>query len=270
MNPIQGVFHSRGLSVASAPFSEVKIKPLEGARTVFITALPYYFEALPNQNLARFAALPDYHRYFGDILQEICKELTEVFPGNWFKPFTDNSPIDEQKAALLSGFAIKGKNNLCITENGSFVFLGEVITDGNFECSTVPPHSFCDTCNLCVKACPGGALSEKGFDYRKCLAYLTQKKGELSDEEQVAIRKNGLAWGCDRCSEVCPRNQSLPTASIALPPNEILPRLDISDIQQLTDREFREIYKDRAFAWRGKGTMLRNLYILEGQNYGKT
>lgn len=266
MNPIAECFSRRGLPVASAPFGDVAIKPVEGAVTVLITALPYYFSPVPGQNLARFAALPDYHRYFGDILSKISEELQELCLDRYFKPFTDNSPIDEQKAALLSGLAVKGKNNLCITEKGSFVFLGEIITDGKISLPAVPPVRNCDSCGRCIKACPNGALTEEGFHYERCLAYLTQKKGELTEEEQAAIRRNGIVWGCDRCSEVCPHNTGLPTADIALPPNEILPRPTVADIEGMTDRQFRETYSRRAFAWRGKATMLRNLHILEDAN----
>ena len=263
MDSVSEVFSRRGLTVASAPFDQTGLRPIDGAKTVLITALPYYFPTVPGQTLARFAALPDYHRYFCDILKEIAEELSEQYPGSFFKPFTDNSPVDEQKAALLGGLAVKGKNNLCITDKGSFIFLGEIVTDGDFTVTPPPVIRKCGDCNECIKACPNGALTEAGFDYTKCLAYLTQKKGELTEEERAAIRNNGMAWGCDRCSEVCPHNRGLSVAPIALPPNEILPRLSIEEIEGLSDRQFREKYVDRAFAWKGKATMMRNLHILE-------
>lgn len=263
MDLISQVFSRRGLTVASAPFDQTALRPVEGAKTVLITALPYYFPTVPGQTLARFAALPDYHRYFGGILGEIAEELGKHYPEHFFKPFTDNSPVDEQKAALLGGLAVKGKNNLCITDKGSFIFLGEIVTDGDFTVTPPPVLRKCGDCDACIRACPNGALTEAGFDYTKCLAYLTQKKGELTEEEHTAIRRNGMAWGCDRCSEVCPHNRGLAVAPIALPPNEILPNLSIEEIEGLSDRQYREKYVDRAFAWKGKATMMRNLHILE-------
>lgn len=263
MNPVTQCFSRRNLPVASVPFEAVSLRPVEGAKTVLITALPYYFPTEEGQNLARFAALPDYHQYFGKILGEIAEELQEQFGSFYFKPYTDNSPIDEQKAALLSGLAVKGKNNLCITEKGSFIFLGEIITDGVLECSAPPVARKCGDCRRCIEACPNGALTDQGFDYTRCLAYLTQKKGTLTEDEREAIRNNQIAWGCDRCSEVCPHNQGLPRAEISLPPNELLLRLTAEEIEGMTDRQFRQTYALRAFAWKGKATMLRNLYILE-------
>ena len=159
--------------------------------------------------------------------------------------------------------AVKGKNNLCITEKGSFIFLGEIITDGVLECSAPPVARKCGDCRRCIEACPNGALTDQGFDYTRCLAYLTQKKGTLTEDEREAIRNNQIAWGCDRCSEVCPHNQGLPRAEISLPPNELLLRLTAEEIEGMTDRQFRQTYALRAFAWKGKATMLRNLYILE-------
>lgn len=266
MKRLEDVFSRRGLSVASVSFDAVALHPVEGAKTVLMTALPYYFPAPPEQNLARFAALPDYHGYFGDILREISAELQELFPDCFFQPFTDNSPIDERKAAVISGLAVIGKNNLCITEKGSFVFLGEIITDGGFSLLTPKVSRTCGDCDRCIRACPTGALSKDGFDYTKCLAYLTQKKGELTKEERLAIKRNALAWGCDRCSEACPHNENLERAAISLPPNELLPRLTAKEIEPLSDRQFRNKYQNRAFAWKGKATMLRNLYIVEGKD----
>ncbi len=266
MNSPKELFSRRGLSVASVSFDQVALHPVEGAKTVLVTALPYYFPTLPQQNLARFAALPDYHGYFGDILREIAGELQKLYPDNFFQPFTDNSPIDERKAALLSGLAVQGKNNLCITEKGSFIFLGEIITDADVSLAAPKISRTCGDCDRCIQACPTGALSEGGFDYTKCLAYLTQKKGELTKEERLAIKRNAFAWGCDRCSEACPHNATLETASIALPPNELLLRLTAEEIEPLSDRQFRKKYQNRAFAWKGKATMLRNLYILEGED----
>lgn len=268
MESIRACFEARGLSVASVPFSHVANKPIDGANTVLITALPYYFPQKEGYNLARFAALPDYHVYFGGILKEICNQLQSLYPDGFFLPYTDNSPIDEQKAALESGLAIRGKNHLCITKQGSFVFLGEVITDLDVSLRETPPKNLCENCNLCRKACPNGALTEEGFAYEKCLAYITQKKGELSEEERSALQKHRIAWGCDQCGEACPHNRGLPTAAIALPPNEVSDRIRKEDLEGLSDRQFREKYAQRAFAWRGKATMLRNLTILEESEHG--
>lgn len=262
-------FLHRELTVVAVPYEEVALRPIEGANSVLLTALPYFFPREEGQNLARFAALPDYHGYFGGLLREICEELQASYPQYFFRPFTDNSPVNEQKAALLGGLAAKGKNNLCTTAQGSFVFLGEIVTDGIFSRSVAPPEMKCDTCNACLRACPNGALTEEGFRHEKCLAYINQKKGDLTEEEQTAIRKSGIAWGCDRCAEVCPHNGHLPTAKIALPPNTRILRLSIEEIRDLSDRKYRERYADRAFAWRGKATMLRNLKLLEETNNGK-
>jgi len=269
VHPWSEPFHRRGLTVVSVPYDAVALRPLEGAKTVLLTALPYYFPREEGQNLARFAALPDYHTYFGALLQEICGELNKNFPELFFRPFTDNSPIDEQKAALMGGLAAKGKNNLCTTSHGSFVFLGEIVTDGEVSLTATPPRMNCDGCNACIRACPNGALTEEGFRYDRCLAYITQKKGDLTEEERQALQNSRIAWGCDRCAEACPHNRDLPTASIALPPNTLLPRLERSDLEGLSDRQYREKYAGRAFAWRGKATMIRNLTILEECDHGK-
>lgn len=263
MHPVEAAFARRDLPVATAPFSAVALRPLEGAATVLITALYYGYTPREGQNLARFAALPDYHRIVPGILEPIAEELRLLYPGRFFRAFTDNSPIDERKAAFLGGLGVEGRNRLCITEKGSFVFLGELITDAVIDLPRTPPERKCDRCGKCLAACPNGALTADGFHPERCLSYLTQKKGELTAEEQAAVRNSGIAWGCDRCAAVCPHNSGRPDSPLSRPPYDLLPTLTSDQIAGLSDREYREKYADRAFAWRGKAPMARNLNLLE-------
>ena len=42
------------------------------------------------------------------------------------------------------------------------------------------------------------------IDSLDCLSAVTQKKGDLSEDEKAYIKKYGSAWGCDICQLVCP------------------------------------------------------------------
>ncbi len=71
--------------------------------------------------------------------------------------------------------------------------------------------------NACVAACPTGALySPKKMRPQKCIAYNSYFAPGLTDQK---LREPMGTWmyGCDRCQEVCPRNQ--PWLNQTLPDN---------------------------------------------------
>ena len=61
-----------------------------------------------------------------------------------------------------------GKNGLLINEKyGSFCFIGEIVTD--FKIQTVNINNTkCIECNVCIKNCPSGFLSDKNIICLKC------------------------------------------------------------------------------------------------------
>ncbi len=48
-------------------------------------------------------------------------------------------------------------------------------------------------CNRCITACLGQCLGHEEFKYDTCKSYLTQKKGELTDQEQHIIAKTSIS-----------------------------------------------------------------------------
>lgn len=99
-----------------------------------------------------------------------------------------------------------------------------------------------------------------------CLSSLTQKKGELSEDEEELIAKYSSAWGCDICQEACPHtrraieNGTIYTG-IGFFKSELMPMLTTDMIDLMSEDDF----KKRAYSWRGKGTVRRNLWILENR-----
>jgi len=43
----------------------------------------------------------------------------------------------------------------------------------------------------------------------------------------------------------------------------LMPNIDLSDIENLSNREFMKKYGDRAFSWRGKAVIARNLKLIQ-------
>jgi epoxyqueuosine reductase QueG len=46
---------------------------------------------------------------------------------------------------------------------------------------------------------------------------------------------------------------------------DIISSLSKEDLENLSNKEFMKKYGDRAFSWRGKGVLLRNLEIFIGE-----
>ncbi len=69
------------------------------------------------------------------------------------------------------------------------------------------PPSLCQNCRLCEKACPTGAIDQKGYCRAKCLRSHMLSGGAVPGEMRA---KMGLKLlGCDICQRVCPCNQKI-------------------------------------------------------------
>ena len=98
-------------------------------------------------------------------------------------------------------------------------------------------------------------LTGEGSD---CLSAITQRKGELTDDEKSLMRKYNTAWGCDLCQSVCPYNREPKITPIAFFHRERISELT----RDILDNMDKASFQRRAFAWRGRKTVERNLDIL--------
>lgn len=222
-------------------------------------AVPYLTRAClsPDRNVSAYAVPRDYHGFFEALFGELLPFLRERFHAYRFAGFADHSPIAEVEAAACAGLGVIGENGLLITEPySSYLFLGELITDAPIPCSA-QPAKHCASCGRCREICPAGNCGG-------CLSALTQKKGELTLDEQDILIRYGSAWGCDLCQEVCPYTRAaLARGSIfsRIPyfAQQAVPCLTTERLDAMSDAEFAL----RAYAWRGRKTVRRNLILLE-------
>lgn len=217
-----------------------------------VACFPYLLsgEEYKNINISKYAVVADYHEVALNRLNSAAEKLREIYPENEFAAFADNSPIPEVKAACAAGLGVRGMNTLLITEKyGSYVFIGEIVTDLELECTEFEENP-CMKCKKCIKSCPSGAISETGFEKSICLSEITQKKGVLSEKEEKLMKECGCVWGCDICQDVCPMNKNAAKTQI----EEFLssPVARISAGCPLDGR---------AYEWRGRKVIERNLLI---------
>lgn len=236
--------------------------PAEQAKTAIMFLIPYYVGD-GEGNVSLYARPMDYHYYCDELFPRLCGKLCEKFGGR-FVGFSDKSPIEEADAACRAGLGIIGDSYVIINKKyGSFVFLAEVFTDNAPEVFGCDPQgdfplSYCPHCGACRRACP---MTESGMD---CLSAVTQKKGELSENERAYIKKYGSVWGCDICQLACPLVKKAIESGAETPieffRENRIKNLTAETLSGMTDEEFRK----RAFSWRGKATLERNIELLSG------
>jgi epoxyqueuosine reductase QueG len=98
----------------------------------------------------------------------------------------------------------------------------------------------------------------------ECLSSISQKKGELSPNEKALLIKENTAWGCDVCQLCCPHTQRAIQKNTLFTPIDYfyqnkIDRLSCRQIDEMDEKEFQM----RAYSWRKRETIKRNLFILE-------
>ena len=89
----------------------------------------------------------------------------------------------------------------------------------------------------------------------------------MTAEECEQLARYGSAWGCDICQEACPYTlRAIAKNTIETP----IPFFKEELLSHLTYRQIRDMsaadFSSRAYAWRGREVILRNLKILEERN----
>ena len=236
---------------------------LDENSNVIVVLLPYRSEIKP-KNLSVYASVPDYHEYVNILRKEAKEYVFKKYPDAKFEVFADHSPVNEVHAAIVSGLGFVGDNGLLINEKySSFVFLCEFVTNlGEIELgipfSTNDEIRTCIHCKACMRACPSHCMDESDPSPKtECLSAITQKKGNLSENEIEMMLKNHTIWGCDICQNVCPFTKNASYTPIPYFRDGVIETLTLEYLDNLSDDEF----KKKPFSWRGKETIRRNLLI---------
>ncbi|HBG10285.1 MAG: tRNA epoxyqueuosine(34) reductase QueG [Limnochordia bacterium] len=209
----------------------------------------------------------DYHRVLQERMEKLIRYLTEHHGARECSKAVDTSFLVDRALAVEAGLGFPGSNcAVYVPPFGSWVFLGAVLVDvelasmshtgqGNWSC---PVH-----CDLCIRACPTGALLAPGkIKPQRCLSYLTQMSGSIPLEFRSKL--GSRLWGCDTCQQVCPVNKEAVLtrheefAPLVGPHVPLLPLLD------LNKREFKEMFGRTSLSWRGKNILQRNACIVLG------
>jgi epoxyqueuosine reductase len=230
------------------------IDSFEPEETLFPERSPY--EKSPKGKISRYARVKDYHGIMGNKLNAVVKFISKIKEGR-FKIFIDTGSLLDRAAARRAGIGWIGENTCLFTpELGSWVFLGEILTDIEIE-PDEPAKDLCDHCGRCVRACPTGALMAPfQINPYRCLSYITQMRGFIPEEFRKPLGHR--IFGCDTCQEACPKNRG-----VRIPRHrEFMPEMPVeTNLHKLviiTRNDFEKIFKGIAAGWRGRNVIRRN------------
>ena len=203
----------------------------------------------------------DYHVAVRERLQLIEEWLEQRVPGVKLKSMVDTGELVDRAVAERAGIGWSGKNCSIITpEFGSYVYLGELITNIPFE-PDEPIENECGDCTLCLDVCPTGALVQPGqLNAQHCVAFLTQTKDFMPDEFRGEI--GNRIYGCDTCQTVCPKNKrKFNWIHDEFKPDPELAKPLLKPLLNISNKEFKSKFGPMSGSWRGKKPIQRNAII---------
>ncbi|WHH61542.1 tRNA epoxyqueuosine(34) reductase QueG [Petroclostridium sp. X23] len=249
---------------------EKRISPcltMENVQSVIVCLFPYLTDAVENSNISKYTYSIDYHLIIQEKLQKIGEFLKGQIKGFEYLAFVDNGPLVDRYLAYMAGLGYFGLNNSIITEKyGSYVFIGYILNNYLFEFDR-PLDKQCAQCEECLKRCPGNALlGNYQMDPTRCASYITQKKEDLSKEEIKILKRSGKIFGCDICQQVCPHNKHAEKTNLKEFGQDTVYNISKEDVESYSNKGFKKRYGNRAFSWRGKKIILRNLNVINEKN----
>jgi epoxyqueuosine reductase len=241
---------------------------VEGAKSVVSLTLNYFTEQKQTDFLApkisKYAYGADYHSVIKEKLKLLLAFINDEIGEVGGRCFVDSAPVMDKAWAQKSGLGWRGKNsNLISRDAGSFFFLAELIIDLELEYDTPFATDHCGSCTRCIDACPTDAIvAPYVVDGSKCISYLTiELKNEIPNEFKGKMEN--WMFGCDICQDVCPWNRfSIPHQENAFAPGEELLHLTKSELTEITDDVFRQVFKNSAVKRTKFAGLKRNIEFL--------
>ncbi|MGE6370791.1 tRNA epoxyqueuosine(34) reductase QueG [Planococcus kocurii] len=203
----------------------------------------------------------DYHAALRERLTLLEAFIASRYPEARMRSMVDTGELSDRAVAERAGIGWSAKNTNIITpEFGSYVYLGEMITNIPFRFDE-PMEDQCGDCRLCIDTCPTGAIVEGGqLNAQRCISFLTQTKGFLPDEFRSKI--GNRLYGCDTCQTVCPKNKRKANQIHAeFEPDPEIAKPLLEPLLTISNRQFKEKFGYVSGSWRGKKPIQRNAIL---------
>lgn len=244
------------------------------ARSVIVVARNYFTphehpESAEMGKISRYAWGDDYHDVMKGLLFRLVDEIKTIKPEMESKVCIDTAPIMDKAWAVQAGLGWIGKHSNLITKDiGSWVFLGEILTDLELVYDVDKIEDHCGTCTKCLDACPTGAIVEPYVvDSNRCISYATIELRSEEMPQEITENLDGWLYGCDVCQDVCPWNRfEEPTSETRFEPRPGLVAPELEEIDRMTAESYAEKFR-RSAVKRTKLTGLkRNARALKSKN----
>ncbi len=241
---------------------------LKGARSV-VSACQSYYTGKTDGSDPTSGIIAPYTRcnYYEDLrlrLEQVASFMRQTL-GCRTKVFSCYVTLAEKPLAYKAGLGFYGKNGVIISPDfGSFVVLGEVVTDLEIE-PDAPLADTCGKCTLCMEACPTGAISEPYFvDRNRCIQNLSATRTIIPPEIRE-IWRNRL-YGCTTCQDACPYNGSLTPVGHSVNQGVIGPSLPLAGVMSMDETTFRATFANNQIGRRERNVIRRNAVIAAGSS----
>lgn len=241
---------------------------LPGCRSIIVIATPqplYQVGFTRNGRVHRFSIPPTYLHHTDGEVEEILKSALEP-AGYGFAP----AMLPEKLVAVRSGLARYGRNNITYIDSmGSFYRIRCYYTHlpGLMDhWQQAELMEGCDRCNICIAACPTGALSHEQFPVKanRCLTFFNETTAPWPQYVKSGWDiDNKCLVGCMKCQFSCPKNQRQrdwmePVEIFSEEETQLL--LEITEQDELPEQTTKKI--ERLYLTEYIPTMSRNLNLL--------
>ena len=245
---------------------------LPGARSIITVGMSYYVPEEDSDGpagldgkVARYSWGDDYHV----VIKERLKALVEGLSQRLGRPlrarwYVDDGPMLDRAVAQRGGIGWFGKNtNILTPSHGSWVFLGQVITDLELV-PDAPLKKTCGSCVKCIDACPTGAIvAPYVIDNARCISHLTiENRGPIPRK----LRPLMYDWvfGCDICQDVCPVNVKAAYTEEQAFKKRRFTAPDLVTLLEMTEDDFQERFRNSPIKRAKRVGLQRNACVALG------
>lgn len=219
----------------------------------------------------------DYHHWIRERFDHITERLKKQFEGLEAFYSIDAQPVLERDLAYRAGLGWFGKNSMLISKkHGSYTIIASLVLNQKlpgFEARELEPDH-CGNCTACIDHCPTEAIVANGvIDAKKCISHFTIEEFKPTDPPKGYPSQSQEVFGCDICQQVCPWNRRplarAQESSAPIPKRDHLiaffdrdPQTIGEELEGLSNRKYRKIFKSTALERTGRIGMLKNLKAL--------